>query len=85
MSRILILDNSVWIHKAVVAGPAGPVSAGPLFWPYKLSAFKDYFKWTINQQRDKSLGFDQKCFKGRLLFDFDFFIPTINEIKQKKQ
>ena len=26
------------IHKAVVAGPAGPASAGPLFWPNMLSA-----------------------------------------------
>ena len=30
--------KSVRVFKAVVAGPAGPASAGPLFWPNMLSA-----------------------------------------------
>ena len=31
-------ENKFWLIKAVVAGPAGPASAGPLFWPSMISA-----------------------------------------------
>ena len=36
--QMLCLESHVTLHKAVIAGPAGPSSARPLFWLSMLSA-----------------------------------------------
>ena len=36
--KCYIYSNMLPVHKAVIAGPAGPLSARPLFWPSMLSA-----------------------------------------------
>ena len=38
---------SYYFLKAVVAGPAGPASAGPLFWPSMLSAVSLFFSFRL--------------------------------------
>ena len=35
--------GTVFVTKAVIGGPAGPASAGPLFWPSMLSAVPLFF------------------------------------------
>ena len=38
LSKLVLQRNFEYFYKAVVAGPAGPASAGPLFWPTMISA-----------------------------------------------